>query len=84
MMGLLYWALFGLLAGVVAKFFMPGRAPSGWLVTIALGLLGAVVGGGIGHLLGWGDIAGFDLRSFALAVGGAVLLLFLYGKFMKQ
>jgi uncharacterized membrane protein YeaQ/YmgE (transglycosylase-associated protein family) len=48
-------------------------------VTIVLGILGAVVGGFIGAQLGFGDISGFDIRSMLLAVGGGILVLFLYG-----
>jgi uncharacterized membrane protein YeaQ/YmgE (transglycosylase-associated protein family) len=76
--GILSWLLFGLIAGVVAKFIMPGRVTGGILMTIALGIVGAIVGGFLGTVLGFGDISGFNLRSFALAVGGAVLVLWLY------
>jgi uncharacterized membrane protein YeaQ/YmgE (transglycosylase-associated protein family) len=58
---------------------MPGKAPGGIIVTIALGIVGALVGGFIGAQLGFGDLSGFDLRSMALAIGGGVLLLFVYG-----
>jgi uncharacterized membrane protein YeaQ/YmgE (transglycosylase-associated protein family) len=78
-MGILLWALFGLIAGALAKFLMPGKAPGGILLTIALGIVGAVVGGFIGTQLGFGDISGFNLQSMLLAVGGGVLVLFLYG-----
>jgi uncharacterized membrane protein YeaQ/YmgE (transglycosylase-associated protein family) len=78
-MGILMWALFGLIAGVIAKFLMPGKAPGGIILTIVLGVVGAIVGGFIGTQLGFGDISGFDLRSMALAVGGGVLVLFIYG-----
>ena len=78
-MGILLWALFGLIAGVLAMFLMPGKVPGGILVTIALGIVGAVVGGFIGAQLGLGDLSGFDLRSLLLAVGGGVLVLFIYG-----
>jgi uncharacterized membrane protein YeaQ/YmgE (transglycosylase-associated protein family) len=77
--GILLWAVFGLIAGAIAKFLMPGKAPGGIIVTIALGIVGAVVGGFIGTQLGFGDISGFDLRSMLLAVGGGVLVLFIYG-----
>jgi uncharacterized membrane protein YeaQ/YmgE (transglycosylase-associated protein family) len=82
-MGILLWALFGLIAGAIAKFVMPGKGPGGILVTIALGIVGAVVGGFIGAQLGFGDISGFDLRSMLLAVGGGVLVLFIYGLVTK-
>jgi uncharacterized membrane protein YeaQ/YmgE (transglycosylase-associated protein family) len=78
-MGILLWALFGLIAGAIARFLMPGKAPGGIIVTMLLGIVGAVVGGFIGSQLGFGDISGFDIRSLLLAIGGGVLLLFLYG-----
>jgi uncharacterized membrane protein YeaQ/YmgE (transglycosylase-associated protein family) len=78
-MGILLWALFGLIAGAIARFLMPGKVPGGIIVTILLGIVGAVVGGFIGSQLGFGDIAGFDIRSMLLAVGGGLLVLFLYG-----
>jgi len=79
-MGILAWLVFGLIAGAIAKFLMPGKAPGGIIMTIVLGIVGAVVGGFIGtHLLNLGDISEFNLRSMALAVGGAILVLVVYG-----
>jgi len=78
-MGIVLWIVFGLLAGVIARFLMPGKDPGGLLITIVIGIVGAIVGGFIGTQLGFGDISGFDLRSMAMAVGGGVLVLFLYG-----
>jgi uncharacterized membrane protein YeaQ/YmgE (transglycosylase-associated protein family) len=78
-MGILLWVVFGLIAGAIAKYLMPGNAPGGIVATIILGIIGAVVGGFIGTMLGFGDISGFDLRSMALAVGGGVVVLLLYG-----
>ena len=77
-MGLLSWIVFGLIAGALGKFFMPGKGPSGWVVTCVLGVLGAVVGGWIGTQLGFGDVSGFDFRSLVIAVigTGAVLLVY--------
>jgi uncharacterized membrane protein YeaQ/YmgE (transglycosylase-associated protein family) len=82
-MGILLWAVLGLIAGALAKFVMPGKAPGGILVTIALGIVGAVVGGFIGTQFGLGDISGFNLHSMLLAVGGGVLVLFIYGLVTK-
>jgi uncharacterized membrane protein YeaQ/YmgE (transglycosylase-associated protein family) len=82
-MGILLWALFGLIAGAIAKFLMPGNQPGGIILTIVLGIVGAIVGGFIGTQLGWGDISGFDLRSMGLAVGGGVLVLLIYGLVAK-
>ena len=84
MWGLLCWLLFGLVAGVLAKWIMPGKGPGGIILTILLGIGGALVGGFIGHALGLGDMSVFDIRSMALAVGGAVLLLFVYGWLQKR
>jgi uncharacterized membrane protein YeaQ/YmgE (transglycosylase-associated protein family) len=67
------------IAGAIARFLMPGKAPGGFIVTILLAIIGAVGGAFIGAQLGFGDISGFDLRSMLLAVGGGVLLLFIYG-----
>jgi uncharacterized membrane protein YeaQ/YmgE (transglycosylase-associated protein family) len=84
-MGILSWIVLGLVAGFLAKLLMPGSGPSGLILTILLGIAGAVVGGFIGsHFLGVGDVAQFDLWGLALAVGGAVLLLFLYGVLQKR
>lgn len=74
-MGILSWILFGLIAGAIAKFLLPGKDGGNIVVTIVLGVLGALVGGFIGTQLGLGDLSGFDLRSMALAVGGALVLL---------
>ena len=82
-MGILLWVVFGLIAGAIAKFLMPGKGPGGILVTIVLGIVGAVIGGFIGAQLGFGDLSGFDLRSMLLAVGGGVLVLFIYGLVTK-
>jgi uncharacterized membrane protein YeaQ/YmgE (transglycosylase-associated protein family) len=77
-LGWIAWIIFGLIAGLIAKFLMPGRDPGGFIVTIIIGILGAVVGGYIGQMLGLGGVDGFNLGSFALAVLGAIILLFLY------
>jgi uncharacterized membrane protein YeaQ/YmgE (transglycosylase-associated protein family) len=79
-MGILAWILLGLVAGALAKFIMPGRQGGGIILTIVLGVVGALVGGFLGtSVLGFGDISGFDLRSIAIAIGGALLVLFVYG-----
>ena len=78
-MNILWWALFGLIAGALAKFIMPGKDPGGIILTILLGIVGAIVGGFIGAQLGFGSISGFDFRSMLLAIGGGVLVLFIYG-----
>ena len=74
-MGILSWIVFGLIAGVVAKYVMPGPDSGGIVMTILLGVAGAVVGGFIGTQLGYGSVAGFDVRSLLIAIGGALVLL---------
>ena len=76
--GWLSWIIIGALAGAIAKFIMPGRDPGGFIVTIIIGIVGALVGGFISVQLGYGDVTGFDIKSIIIAVLGALLLLFLY------
>ena len=78
MLTVLSWIVLGLLVGSVAKLIMPGKDPGGIFVTIGIGMAGAFIGGYGGHLLGIGEVEGFDLMSLALATGGAVLLLIAY------
>ena len=76
MFGVIGWIIFGLIVGALAKLVMPGRDPGGFIITMLLGIAGAVVGGFVGRTLGWygpNDAAGF-LMSFL----GAVILLALY------
>ena len=81
----LYWILLGLIAGTLAKFLVPGRDPSGCIVTILLGIIGALIGGFIGTRLGWGTVTAgdFDFRSVALATLGAIFLLLL-GRLIRR
>jgi len=77
-MSIIGWILFGLIVGVVAKLIMPGPDPGGMIVTILLGIVGALIGGFIGRMLGWygeGDPVGF-----IMAVVGAIVVLFGYRK----
>jgi len=78
-MSIALWIVFGLIAGALAKFLMPGKTPGGIVATIVLGIIGALVGGFIGVQLGFGDISEFNFRSLLLAVGGGVLVLFVFG-----
>jgi uncharacterized membrane protein YeaQ/YmgE (transglycosylase-associated protein family) len=75
-MGILGWILFGLVVGALAKLVMPGRDPGGIIVTMLLGIAGAVLGGFIGRSLGWyGDT---ESAGFLMSFAGAVLLLVIY------
>ncbi len=74
--GWLWWILIGLLAGAIARAIMPGRDPGGCLITILLGIGGAVLAGFLGQQLGWyrqGEGAGF-----LAAIVGSVLILIIY------
>lgn len=77
-MGILSWILFGLIAGALAKWVMPGEDPGGCVVTILIGIAGAMVGGWIATQFGYGAVNEFDFRSMIIAVLGAVLLLWIY------
>lgn len=77
-MGILWWVLVGLVAGGLARFIMPGRTPIGCILTILIGIGGALLGGFIGQLVGFGDFTGFNLRSMFLAIIGSLLLLAFY------
>ena len=77
-MGILSWMVMGLIAGALAKWILPGEDPGGIIVTMLIGIAGAFVGGFIGTLAGLGTVSGFDLISLALAIGGALILLYGY------
>jgi uncharacterized membrane protein YeaQ/YmgE (transglycosylase-associated protein family) len=77
-MSVLGWILFGLIVGVVGKLLMPGRDPGGFILTILLGIAGALLGGFIGQSLGLyqpGEPAGFVMA----VIGSIILLLILLG-----
>ncbi len=77
-MGLLSWRVVGLLAGLLAKWVMPGSDPGGIIVTILVGMAGASVGGFIVSILGGTGATGFNIWSILVATLGAVVLLALY------
>jgi uncharacterized membrane protein YeaQ/YmgE (transglycosylase-associated protein family) len=83
-MSWIIWIILGLVAGILAKWIMPGRDPGGFIVTILLGIVGALVGGFISVRLGFGDVTGFNLPSIIIAVLGAMLLLFIYRMIKKR
>ena len=82
-MGFIAWVILGLIVGILAKWIMPGRDPGGVILTIVIGIAGALIGGFIASALGFGRVTGFDLRSLIIAVGGAVLLLWGYRRFRR-
>lgn len=74
--GWVMWILIGLVAGAIAKAIMPGRDPGGCLVTILLGIGGAVLAGFLGRALGWYEIG--EGAGFLAAIVGAIIILFIY------
>ncbi len=77
-MGILAWAVLGLIAGAIAKAIMPGKDPGGIIITMVIGIVGAMLGGFLGSMIGWGSVNAFDFRSIILAIVGALLLLWIY------
>jgi uncharacterized membrane protein YeaQ/YmgE (transglycosylase-associated protein family) len=77
-MGLLSWIVVGLLAGLLARWIMPGEDPGGILVTLLVGMAGASVGGFTVSILGGLGATGFNVWSILVATLGAVILLALY------
>jgi uncharacterized membrane protein YeaQ/YmgE (transglycosylase-associated protein family) len=75
-MSFLYWIVFGLIVGAIAKLLTPGRDPGGCLITMLLGIVGAFVGGFIGQALGF--YGPDEPVGIVLAVVGAVLVLLVY------
>ena len=79
-MNFIAWILLGLIAGAIAKAILKDRAPGGFLATLILGVVGAVVGGWLGGLLLDTDLGGFfNIRTWLLAIGGSLVVLLIYG-----
>jgi uncharacterized membrane protein YeaQ/YmgE (transglycosylase-associated protein family) len=76
MFGVIGWILFGLVVGVIAKLLMPGRDPGGFIITILLGIAGALIGGYLGRALGW--YSPNEGAGFLMSLLGAIVLLALY------
>lgn len=76
MFGVLGWMLFGLVVGAIAKLVMPGRDPGGIIVTMLLGIVGALLGGWVGRAAGW--YGPNDGAGFLMSLVGAIILLALY------
>ncbi len=81
-MGILSWILFGLVVGVIAKLLMPGRDPGGFIVTILLGVAGALLGGFVGRALNlYGPNQG---AGWIMSILGAILLLVIYRMMIRR
>jgi uncharacterized membrane protein YeaQ/YmgE (transglycosylase-associated protein family) len=77
-MGIILWIVFGALVGWIASMIAGTNQEQGAIGNIVVGILGAFLGGLLARALGIGDITGFNIGSFLIALGGAVVLLFIY------
>ena len=75
-MGILSWILFGLVVGVIAKLLMPGRDPGGFIITILLGIAGALLGGFVGQAMGF--YGPNEAAGWIMSILGAIILLVIY------
>lgn len=79
-MGIIGWIILGLAAGAIAKAILPGTQGGGWLITLVLGVVGALLGGFLGSaIFGRGLAEFFDIWTWLLAIGGSIIVLLIYG-----
>ncbi|WP_449281340.1 GlsB/YeaQ/YmgE family stress response membrane protein [Leucobacter sp.] len=79
-MGFFGFLLLGLIAGAIAKLILPGKQGGGWFATLLLGVVGAMLGGWLGSLLFDASLEEFfSLQTWALAIGGSILVLLIWG-----
>lgn len=79
-MGFLGFLLLGLIAGVIAKAILPGKQGGGWIATLILGVIGAIVGGWLGSLLFNAPLEDFfSIQTWLLAIGGSIVVLLIWG-----
>lgn len=84
-MGFLAFLILGLIAGAIAKAILPGREGGGWLATLVLGVIGAMLGGWLGSLLFGVKLEEFwSLQTWLLAIGGSVVVLLIYGLITRR
>lgn len=75
-MGILSWIVFGLVVGIIAKLLMPGRDPGGFIITMLLGVAGALLGGFLGRAMGF--YGPREQAGWLISILGAVILLVIY------
>ena len=81
-MGILSWILFGLVIGIIGKLLMPGRDPGGFIVTILLGIAGALLGGFVGRTMGFYGPS--ESAGWLMSILGAIILLVLYRMLVRR
>ena len=84
-MGFLGFLLLGLIAGAIAKLILPGKQGGGWLITLLLGVVGALLGGWLGSVLFNAPLEEFfSIQTWLLAIGGSIVVLLIYGFFANR
>ncbi|MDN3936015.1 MULTISPECIES: GlsB/YeaQ/YmgE family stress response membrane protein [unclassified Arthrobacter] len=84
-MGILGFLILGLIAGAIAKAILPGRQGGGWVITMVLGVVGALLGGFIGSaIFGTGLQDFFSLTTWLLAIVGSIIVLLIYGMITRR
>lgn len=84
-MGFLGFLLLGLIAGAIARAILPGKQKGGWLVSLLVGVVGALLGGWLGSVLGLGSVNDFfSIGTWLLAIGGSLLVLLLWGLISRK
>lgn len=79
-MGILGWIVLGLIAGAIAKLILPGKQGGGWIVTLLLGVVGALLGGWLGSVLFNVPLEDFwSIQTWLLAIGGSIIVLLIWG-----
>ncbi|OZD43159.1 GlsB/YeaQ/YmgE family stress response membrane protein [Rhodococcus sp. 06-1477-1B] len=79
-MGFFGFLLLGLIAGAIAKLILPGKQGGGWLITLVLGVVGALLGGFLGSVLFNAPLQDFfSIQTWLLAIGGSIIVLLIYG-----
>lgn len=82
MLSIIVWIVFGLVIGVISKLLMPGKDPGGFIVTVLLGIAGALVGGFIGRATGMYSAG--DQAGWIMSILGAIILLALYRMMVRR
>jgi len=78
------WIVVGLGAGALAKLILPGKQSGGWIITLLLGVVGALLGGFLGTFIGIQGQGVFNIWTWVLAVGGAIIVLLIYGLITRK